>query len=256
MCSRSLYREDVKEAVKIFRPVLQELKVRNLAGQLPVFFAAHDQLEPLKLDECSVQFAVGNIDAAGIFIMRYTRQGLLRAYIILNRNLYIHHGKEMKEIRKIAAVHEFVHFIAMIYVATVTGTALLRSTLLQRLQDKIDKLWGPNLLALYLALSGKETKSGFVLPELTDMHFRLGYEGPTPDYDVLFLHLMFSRGLFEEYFDAAIQTQFRGLYLESATRDAAIQLLLNTLKTAANAKDVPFDMAKNQLFEWVHVYMH
>ena len=255
MSNTSSYRDDPKETVRVFHPVLRALKVRNTTGHRPVSLAEFDQLEFLKLDAWSVQFAIGDIDATGIFLIKYTKQGLVRAYIILNKKLYAHHSKEMKEIRKIAAVHEFVHFIAMILVATAIGTESLRSTLFQRLQDKIDKLWGPNLLDLYLALSGKKTRSGVVPPELTDAHFRLGHEGQTSDYDILFLYFMFSRELFEEYFDMAMQTQFKELYSEPATRDAAIKLLLDTLTTAANDKDVPYDMAKNQLFEWVHVYM-
>ena len=159
----------------------------------------------------------------------------------------------MKQIRKIAAVHEFVHFIAIVYVVTVTGTAALRTTLLYRLRNTIQKLWGQDLLALYYALSG-QNQSADVLPELTDAHFRIGFEGKTPDYEVLFLHFMFSRELFEEYFDMARQTQFKDL-IATGENDNAIKLLLDTVEIAATDKDVPINTAKNQLFEWVYVYM-
>lgn len=253
MRSSNLYREDAKEAVRLFRPVLQELKVRNETGHRPVFLAEFDQLAFLNLDECSIQFAVGDIDSAGIFIIKYTDQGLLRAYIILNRRLYANQDEEMKKIRKIAGVHEFVHFLAITYVATVTKRTALRSMLLQRLQYNIEKLWGPNLLDLYYALSGRP-RTGYAPPELTDSHFRLGYEGQTVDYEVLFLHFMFSRELFETYFDYTRQTQFRNLHAAGQTENA-FQLLLDTLNTAATDKDVPINTAKNQLFQWAHIYM-
>lgn len=255
MSDGSTYRDDPKIAVSIFRPVLRSLKIRSRTDHLPIFLAKYDQLAFLNLDQCSIQVALGDIDAQGIFLMKYTKQGLLRAYIILNKNLYNSNSKGMREIRKIAGVHEFVHFIAVIFVATITKTASLRSILLHRLNRSVDKLWGPNLLELYYGLSGKNSKSGNTQSERTDAHFRIGNEGSTQDYDVLFLHLMFSRELFETYFDETIQSQFRTLYSVEADRDNAIQLLLDTLTAAANDKDVPFTTARDQLLEWVHVYM-
>jgi len=249
----NLYREDAKEAVRLFRPVLQALKIRNETGHPPVFLAAFDQLAFLNLDECSIQFAVGDIDSMGIFIMRYTPQGLLRAYIILNRQLFISQSSEMKKIRKIAGVHEFIHFLAIVYVATVNRRSSLPSLYLERRRHTIEKLWGPNLLELYNALSGKP-KAGYEPPELTDSHFRLGYEGKTVDYEVLFLHFMFSRELFETYFDAEKQERFKNMYTAGQTENA-VQLLLETLNTAAAEKDVPFNTARNQLLQWAHIYM-
>jgi len=255
-----LYREDAIEAVRLFRPILQKLKVRNEIGHDPIFLAAFDDMAFLNLDEFSIQFATGSIDSAGLFIIRHTKQGLLRAYIILNKSLYTNmtqadnQSKKLKEICKIAGVHEFVHFIAIIYVVTVTKRAELRSTLLQRLQKTIAKMWGPNLLELYYALSGEPMVGGYEPPELTDSHFRLGYEGKTPDYEVLFLHFMFSRELFETYFDTNKQRQFKEFY-KTGQADNAFKLLLNTLETAVADKDVPYNTAKNQLFEWAHVYL-
>jgi hypothetical protein len=109
------------------------------------------------------------------------------------------------------------------------------------------------VLNIFFTLSG-QNNSEFTPPELTHSHFKLGLEGQTPDYGVLFLHLMFSRELFEEYFDQARQIQFRNLFT-TGRRDDAIRLLFNTLAAAADDKDVPINTAKNQLFEWAHVYM-
>ena len=189
----------------------------------------------------------------GIFIMRHTSQGLLRAYIILNRQLFISQSSEMKKIRKIAGVHEFIHFLAIVYVATVNKRSSLPSLYLERRRHTVEKLWGPNLLELYNALSGK-SKAGYEPPELTDFHFRLGYEGKTVDYEVLFLHFMFSRELFETYFDDEKQAQFRSM-CSAGQNENAFQLLLNTLNIAAAEKDVPINTARNQLFQWAHVYM-
>jgi hypothetical protein len=230
--------------------VLQGLKIRNQDDHPVVFFAQFDELNHLALDECSVQVLVAAIDTLGMFVIKYTKEGLLRAYIILSYKLY--NNPNMKELRKIAGVHEFVHFIAIVYVATVTGTPALRSRLLERLQRTVKKLPGANLLTLYTALTSKvETKN--IPVELTDSHFRLGDEGSTPDYELLFLHFMFSRELFESYFNKEKQDQFKTLTTEG-NNDDAIQLLVTALNEAAKDKDVPVTMALIQLMDWVHVY--
>lgn len=253
MSSGRLYRSDIKEAVRIFRPVLQGLKIRSETEHPVIFFAGFDELHHLNLDECSVEVLIRDIDTLGIFAIKYTDQGLLRAYIILSHKLYNNPKKDIKELRKIAGVHEFVHFIAVVYVATVTGTSSLRSKLLDRLQRTVKKLPGPDLLTLYNALTSK-VKTDDIPGELTDAHFRLGYEGPTPDYELLFLHFMFSRELFEFYFDAKQQAKFKGLIEVSDTKKA-VQLLVTTLSQVVKEKDVPFTLAINQLREWVHVYI-
>jgi hypothetical protein len=249
-----LYRSDIKEAVKIFRPVLQGLKIRSESEHPTVYFAQFDALSHLNLDECSVMVLVADIDTFGMFVIKYTKGGLLRAYIILSRKLYGNNPtRAMKEVRKIAGVHEFVHFIAVVYVATVTGTASLRSRLLERMRHTVKKLPGPDLLTLYTALTGK---AGTETPpvELTDSHFRLGYEGDTPDYEVLFLHFMFSKELFEAYFDGEKQTQFKSL-IAIGNSIAASRLLVKALGKATEDKDVPVAMATNQVLEWVHTYI-
>jgi hypothetical protein len=247
-----LYRSNIREAVRIFRPVLQGLKIRSRTDHPIIFFADFDDLAHLNLDECSVRVLIADIDTLGIFAIKYTSKKLLRAYIILSRKLYDNPKRTIRELRKIAGVHEFVHFLAVVYVATVTGTASLRSKLLERLQHTIKRLPGADLLTLYNALTSK-VKTDDIPGELTDTHFRLNDEGPTPDYELLFLHFMFSRELFEDYFDAEKQTRFKD-FTAAGDNENAIQLLTGTLYSVAHDKDVPPKLALNQLLEWVHVY--
>jgi hypothetical protein len=232
--------------------VLRGLKIRSETDHPIVFFAEFDELNPLNLDECSVQVLVADIDTAGMFFIKYTREGLLRAHIVLSCKLYNNPKTVIKEQRKIAGVHEFVHFLAVVYVATATGSASLRSRLLSRLQRTVEKLPEENLLALYTALTNKITAEK-TSAELTDTHFRLDYEGPTPDYKLLFLHLMFSRELFETYFNTEKQIQFKNLVAKN-DNGRAIRLLDTALNEAAQDKDIPVTMALNQLLDWVYVY--
>ena len=50
----SQYRSDAKEAVRLFRPVLRDLKIREGTSTFPIFIASYDELDFLKLDELSV----------------------------------------------------------------------------------------------------------------------------------------------------------------------------------------------------------
>jgi hypothetical protein len=203
-----LYRSDVKEAVRIFRPILKNLKIRSVTDHPVVFFAAFDQLAHLSLDTCSVQVVVAEMDIQGMFLLKHTKQGSLRAFIILNKMLYNNPTQPMKELLKTAGVHEFVHFLAIIYAVTVTDTVEFREKLMNKLQSMVKKLPGAELLTLYNGLLNTISDDG---KTFTDTHYRLGYEGSTPDYYVLFLHFMFSRELFETYFDKTKQSQFKEL---------------------------------------------
>ena len=251
MASLPSFRESPQEAVRLFRPVLQALDLRGAKNQAPVYLAAYRQLDFLNLDECSIQCKVRSLNTTGIFIVQYTKKNLLRAFIILNENLFNFNSQKQRELRKIVAVHEFVHFMTTIYTVSQSSVNAVRKRLVERLESKVDKLWGPDFLMLYYALSGKTKKNP---PELTDKHFRFGFEGKTPDYKELFLHFMFSRELFEEYFDADKQKKFRELFANETTSRMAIRLVLSTLKEAAASKDVPLHIAKAQLLEWVRVY--
>ena len=70
---------------------------------------------------------------------------------------------------------------------------------------------------------------------------------------MLFYHFLFSRELFETYFDATIQEQFKTL-LTAGNTEEATSLLFRILRLATDEKDVPFNTARNQLAQWVHVY--
>jgi hypothetical protein len=245
-----LYRFDIREAVRIFRPVLRALKIRSHEEHPIVFFAAFEDLINLSLDKWSIQVLVAEIETPGIFFFKHTKQGSLRAFIVLKKMLYDNPKKEMKEILKTAGVHEFVHFLAIVYAVTYTKTIELRKNLLSKLQGVVQKLPGPELLTVYYGIKNKYSSGD--ISGYTDTHFRLDYEGRTPDYSTLFLHLMFSRELFEEYFNRERQRHFKELMKQNNNR--ATQLILESLNTAANDKDVPVELALSQLMEWVHVY--
>jgi hypothetical protein len=243
--------------VKAFRPVLKALKIREPGQyQRPVYIAEFDHLHLLDLDSCSIEILPADLDeCSGVFASAYTKTGLLRNYIILDKSLFDKSNKDIREQLKITGIHEFCHFIAIIYAATVGMTIeKLKADILERLHARIDKLPKETLIKIYDILSSSKDEKDSLLEELTDRHFRLGIEGNTPDYNILFYHLMFSKDLFEIDFTKEKQSEFKDLINNKKDIEGAVTLLLESLTRASQEKDVPFKMAYKQLKSWIHNY--
>jgi hypothetical protein len=247
------YRTEVRSAIKAFRPVLMALKMRAPEQYRPVYIAEFDHLHLLDLDSCSLEILVADLDdCSGIFVSSYTKTRLLRNYIILNSSLFNREKQEIRVQLKITGVHEFCHFIAIVYAATAVEIEELKKCILKRLNAKIDKLPKETLIKVYSILSDKRNKIDCFPDELTDKHFRLDIEGNTPDYNILFYHFMFSKELFEIYFTKEHKHRFKDL-LKTNVEQAAT-LLIERLTMVSQKKDVPYELAFNQLLKWVHKY--
>jgi hypothetical protein len=234
------------------------LKIREPKGHRPVYLAEFDHLHLLGLDCCSISVLIADLDeCTGMFVCSYTKTGLLQNFIILNKSLFDSQKQECREQLKITGVHEFCHFIAIIYAATTVTTDRLKESILERLNSRIDKLPKDTLIKIYNLLSNKAPPEGQFFEELTDRHFRLDIEGDTPDYNVLFYHFMFSKDLFETDFTAEKQLEFKQLIESRDKQDAnkAIELLVNSIRNVSREKSVPYGLAFGQILEWVHKYV-
>jgi hypothetical protein len=148
------YRAEVIAAVRTFRPVLAALKVREPNQHRPVFIAEFDHLHLLELDFCSIEILIADLDeCTGMFVSSYTKSGLLRNYIIFNQSLFDKAKLETREQLKITGVHEFCHFIAILYAATAVTIDLLKQNILHRLNARIDRLPKDILIKIYNLLS-------------------------------------------------------------------------------------------------------
>jgi hypothetical protein len=251
------YRAEVIEAVRTFRPVLKALKIREPEQHRPVFIAEFDHLHLLELDFCSIEILIADLDeCTGMFVSAYTKSGLFRNYIILNSWLFDAIQQDKREQLKITGIHEFCHFIAIVYAATTVTIDRLKETILRRLHARIDRLPKDTLIKIYNLLSNKAPAEDYFLEELTDKHFRLDIEGDTPDYNILFYHFMFSKDLFETEFTTEKQIEFKRLIetREKQNEEAAINLLVDSIAKVSKEKCVPYKLAFNQLVEWVHTY--
>jgi hypothetical protein len=232
------------------------LKIREPAQYRPVFIAEFVHLHLLELDFCSIEVLIADLDeCTGMFISAYTNTGLLRNYIILNKSLFDFSRQEIKEQLKITSVHEFCHFIAIVYAATAVTIDILRKNILHRLNARIDRLPKDTLIKIYNLLSNKVPQEDQFLEELTDRHFRLDIEGETPDYNLLFYYFMFSKDLFETEFTVDKQMEFKRLIETKNKQDEemAVNLLVNAISKVSKEKCVPYKLAFNQVLKW-HTY--
>jgi hypothetical protein len=251
----SSYKHDLETTVRTFRPVLKALNLREPEKYRSVYLSEFDHLDVFNLKFCSIRalFADMEEDCAAALATQYT-DGLLRNYIIFNRNILKDCNKERI---KIMGVHEFCHFMAIIFAILARTFDIARTDIIKRLNNKVDKLKKNELDMLYSILSKKEPPDYRELELLTDSHFRLGFEGDVPDYIELFRYFMFSKEIFDITFNEEKQTQFKILMRtgKNESVEKAVDLLIESLEIAANEKSVPFQMAFHQLKRWAHMYV-
>ncbi|GHV89667.1 hypothetical protein AGMMS50268_01700 [Spirochaetia bacterium] len=158
-----------------------------------------DHLDVYNLKFCSIRVIYANLedDCAAVLATQYT-DGLLQNYIVFNNTTL--KGAKKEEI-KITGVHEFCHFMAILFAIMARSFDEARIRIMERLKNKVDLLKKSELDMLFSMLSKKEPPDYRTLELLTDSHFRLGFEGDVPDYIELFRHFMFSREIFELIFD-------------------------------------------------------
>jgi hypothetical protein len=239
----------------MFRPVLKALNLREPEKYRPVYLSRFDHLDVFNLKFCSIRIIAANMeeDCAAALATQYT-DGLLRNYIVFNKNVLKENNREKI---KIMGVHEFCHFMAIVFAILARSFDAARLDIIKRLNTKVDKLKKHELDMLYSILSKKEPPDYRGLKLLTDSHFRLGFEGIVPDYIELFRYFMFSREIFDITFGEEKQKQFKKLMRTGKDEniEKAVDLLLESLKTSAAEKSVPFQMAFHQLKRWAHVYV-
>ncbi|MBR0033206.1 MAG: hypothetical protein IJP61_13105 [Treponema sp.] len=251
MTTYDAFRSDVATTVKFFRPVLAALNIRCKEKQDVVYLAEFDHLDFLNLDNCVVTVLLADLKhASGMFFCR-EENGYMHCYIVIQNQLYA----ENMELVKIVGVHEFCHFMAIVYSITATSIEKQRKLLELRLQTKVDDLSRESLNRFYKALvSGKMTND---IPELEDEHYRLQCEGNTINYELLFKHFMFSKELFEKYFTDSDRENFKSLVNSDndTETEQALRLFLKRIKQASEEKAVPYKLAFKQALNWVKDYI-
>lgn len=255
MTPPNAYRTNITDAVRFFRPVLIQLSLRKKENQREVYLAEFDHLDMLNIDKWIIIVLRADLQKSdGMFFCQKITGGVIICYIVLKESLY---SDSTLERVKIAGVHEFCHFMAMLYLLTATTNEVHRDGMLKRrLIGKIDDLNTEALNRFFGALNEKDYAIEIV-PELTDKHYQLDGDGETVKYDELFKHLMFSKELFDEYFKLEQQQKFKTL-INDATEEINIQgvsFYKDCVNNVAKEKSVPFKLAWEQALLWVKKYL-
>jgi len=244
------YSTDLESAVACFRPILQRLKIRQGVTGLPVFLSLFPHLWGLN-ENCiwiiTILKAKMPEDCRAKFISQYHKEAkIMECYIILSDIFYVD-AKVPNEIRKAVVVHEFCHFLAIIYASVSTSEEILQKKLKERLSKVIDELTNDQVIKLYQLLNKfRQQNDDFsIFDQTRDDHFRLNCENLDLSYTDLFKNFLLSRQMIKEYFFPDDIKNFFKLLSDGDTQEA-LDLYLDKIKIVANEKWLPENFAKNQ----------
>jgi hypothetical protein len=192
---------------------------------------------------------LGDDSRAKFISQYYKRTEIMACYIILDEKCFVE-AKVPNEIRKAISVHEFCHFLALLYASISTTEENLKERLKERLSKTIDELTNEQVIKLYQLLNQMRPFSDvFSSFESTkDEHFRLNCENLDLSYSDLFKNFLLSRQMFDDFFYKEEREKFFSLLKDGKTQDA-LDMYLEIAKTIAREKWLPEKFAKNQAID-------
>jgi hypothetical protein len=244
---------NLEHAVDCFRPVLQRLRIRDGTSiGVPVFLASFPQLWTLNnIGKWVITILRTNlVDSRAKFLSQYhVNTGIMECYIILDEVFFVD-AKIPNEIRKAVSIHEFCHFLALIYAGISTTEEVLQNRLRERLSKVVDALTDEQVLKLYQLLNKvRPLADDFSAFEQTkDEHFRLDCEDLDLSYTDLFKNFLLSRRMFDEYFSNEDKENFFNL-LSSGKTEEALNCYIDIAKIIAKEKWLPERFAINQAID-------
>jgi hypothetical protein len=251
------FNTDLESAVTCFRPILQRLKIKEGVTGLPLFLSLFPHLWNLNKN-CIWVITVlkaNMADSRAKFLSQYHEKSkIMECYIILSDACFIN-AKVPNEIRKAVMVHEFCHFLALLYASTSTSEEVLQERLKERLSKIIDELTNDQVVKLYQLLNKvRPLSDDFSTFEQTrDDHFRLNCENLDLSYTDLFKSFLLSHQMFEEYFPKEDKKNFFDLLREEDVQDA-FNLYTNVAKRIAEDKWLTENFAVNQAIDILMKY--
>jgi len=243
------FNTDLESAVTCFRPILQRLKIRQGVTGLPVFLSLFPHLWNLNKNCIWVVTVLkANMpDCRAKFLSQYHEKSkVMECFIILSDACFIN-AKVPNEIRKAIMVHEFCHFLALIYASVSTTEETLQERLKDRLSKTIDELTNEQVVKFYQLLNKvRPFSDDFTTFEQTrDDHFRLNCESLDLSYTDLFKNFLLSRQMFDEFFLKEDKELFYNL-LREGNNEEAYNLYIGVSKRIAQEKWLTENFAANQ----------
>jgi hypothetical protein len=233
---------------------LQRLSIKQeTAVGLPVFLSYFPHLWCLNNSDkwiiTLLKAKLGDNSRAKFISQYHKMTGIMECFIILDEICFTE-AKVPNEIRKAVVVHEFCHFLALVYASISTTEKIMRERLKERLSKIIDDLTNDQVIKLYQLLNKQRPYSDeFSTFELTrDDHFRLNCENLDLSYSDLFKNFLLSRQMFDEFFNKEDREKFFSL-IKNDKMQEALDLYLKIAKNIAHEKWLPEEFAKNQAID-------
>lgn len=250
--SRSDFRTEIDEAVKLFLPLLKALKFRDLEEETMVFLKKISELSFLNLDNYVITVIKVPMDqTSGLFFHRIGDDGIVTCFIILNSKMY--ETDDMEKV-KVAAIHELTHIIAMIMIVTTTSIERQREIIRKRNENNQEELTINTIEAFMTSVEEGKAESD----QFDHDHFCYDKaDGVEFSYIKLFYNLMFSKKTFEDFFTEKEQDQFKRIYakhMPESLNEAGL-FYREIIEKAAKEKSVPFRIALRQAKSWFYGYL-
>ena len=254
---------DLQLAVSLFSPILHSLQVMNESHVgIPVPLSLFPHLSSYGPSNWSEKWMIVILrrkftdpNSRSISMAQY-RDGKMTYFIILHDELYAN-SRSAREMRKIVVVHEFCHFVAFAYacICSMTEEALL-ANLKERLPMAINKMTDKDIVKLYQFLSFikvfDDDYSHF--EQVTDNHFRLGYEDLGFDYGDLFKNFIMPFQMFDSYFSHENKDKFIKLYRSDGKVNEALSLYIGIVIEIAKKEWLPEKFALNRALFFLREY--
>jgi len=246
------YNTNLEQAVACFRPILQSLKIRQGVTDHPVFLSSFPHLWNLNKSSKWVITVLKTKmpeDCRAKFVTQHHKEaGIMECYIIIS-DIFFVDAKVPNEIRKAVIVHEFCHFLALIYASASSSEKNLHERLKERLAKVVDELTNDQALKLYKLLNEvrplNETDDFATFEQTRDDHFRLNCENLDLSYTDLFKNLLLSRQMIREFFEDDDVRIFND-YLQKGNAQEAINMYFDIVRKIAKEKWLPDNFAINQ----------
>lgn len=245
-------------AFSLFRPILQDLHLQDLNQKNYVRTSMKKYgLIKHNMERCvivALRYSFTDPNDKGVFVWTYDKKrDFYVLYIIINDNLY---NKDMSHEgcvkRKIVTTHEFTHCTAAMLSLSKMKSSELVTSLQKSMRKNVDVIQSVDIDSVMSEFSkeldedSKPNKTELSFRKFDDDHFRTGYEGFEGSYYDLNTNFLFSKQLFEEFFDNKQRQTFKECIKQGKLQEA-VGLIKISAETVINKKKLDRKFVLNRI---------
>jgi hypothetical protein len=204
--------KDERWAVKIFRPLLRELKVQNIPNPpdlTAIYMADKREWIIQGMGRCIVVIEQQELPegVGGMLITSHDAElDYFKLHILIHSGLCNKPNLNDRIFQKLTAVHEFTHVAAALSAISRVRSKELIKRLKEIFQKKTHALYLADIKQIAEELSNSlrakysNSKKPSKTPRFQDEHYRLGFEDFPVSYPIIFEEFLLSKEMFYEYF--------------------------------------------------------